>query len=216
VRRGFLFSGALALFAFALVIALFAFTHVQTDFGAASMTGYFVEMSRYPSDLANYSCAKRGTTPGNAFQAVTGIYDYTLSKDTTSTRKATKLGQLTLDVEYVKHHPPVPWLEEPGDGDTIAKEDRDAVDISWSYCDADNDEGLLFSILYTTSAACSKDKPASCNWKVLKDYYRFSSSSETVDLTGVCAGVCPKSLRLDAWDGETNGSDYAFNLQWAS
>jgi hypothetical protein len=215
MRRGILLSGALALFAFSLLIAAFALTTAQTDLGSAAMAGYAVEAARYPSDLANYSCnanLAQGAAAKNYFNLATGTSRYSVQGN--ETNATLTLGQLSVIVDYEKNHPPaVAWDE--GVWDSI--DSPDAHDVSWESCDADED-GLKYSILYNTTTCSSQlDR---CDWMVIDaNHYRFSSNtkSETIDLTLACGGdPCTSSFRIDAWDGEFNGSGYAFDVSWKS
>ncbi len=216
MRRGFLLSGALALSAFALIIAMFAFSSVQLDMGSASMTGYAVEAARYPSDLANYTCSHRGTDPGGAYEAATNVFKYSFTNN--ETLGATKLGQTSINVKYVKNHPPASWFDTDllGDGDGISGSRQD-FDFAWFFCEPDDDE-VLHSILYSDYGAnCQSGSMSGCSWALLgSNYYHFSTDFGTlsgIDLTALpgCGSDCTINFRVDTWDGEYNGTGYSFN-----
>ncbi len=217
MRRGFLLSGALALSAFALILAMFAFTSVQLDMGSASMTGYAVEAARYPSDLANYTCSHRGSDPGGAYEAATNVFKYSFSDN--ETVGSTRLGQTSINVKYVKNHPPAVWFTSPSNNEDIPTVNAKAYDFDWSYCDPDDDL-VLFSIFYASGGAtCRGIDVSGCSWTILgSNYYRFSSDLNSlagIDLTSLpgCGSYCAdKVFRIDAWDGEYNGTGYVFDV----
>ena len=196
MKRGFIISGALLIFVFALIIVSFSFVLSHNELHNAAMTSFIVEKARWIADADDYYCMKdvrdgRDPIHGESYNSNYGVGNYSAvfndsydrpeypgNKSILYPSPDEPRGTYFLDffeqpfgfiVNYTHNNPPRVGIYDPSPGDSVSGVD----DLVYDLCDSDvpqfNDmtrDTFNCSLYYNVSLSCD---PESGRWELMRD-----------------------------------------------
>ena len=194
MKRGFIISGALLIFVFALIIVSFSFVLSHNELHNAAMTSFIVEKARWIADADDYYCMKDvrdGRDPrsesynsnygvGNYSAVFNDSYDrpeYPGNKSILYPSPDEPRGAYFLDffeqpfgfiVNYTHNNPPRVGIYYPSPGDSVSRVDNlvyDLCDSDVSLFDSSTRDTFNCSLYYNVSLSCD---PESGDWEVMR------------------------------------------------